>query len=81
LRKRQQLRRYIERMPSLWPRTMTGKPLFPGPIYTGPGIRGTIVLNIEELATLYHFPAKIITPTIAPVEAKKGGPPPELPME
>jgi hypothetical protein len=49
----------------------------------GPGIRGTIVLNIEELATIYHFPAKItaLAPAVKPVEAKKGGPPPSLPVK
>ncbi len=83
LRKRQQLRRYIERMPSLWPRTMTGEPFFPFGFSQGrkPGIRGTIILNIEELATIFHFPAKITTPAIAPVEAKKAGPPAGLPVE
>jgi len=82
LRKRKQFRNYVERMPSLFPRTFLGKPLFPfGFAPQGPGIRGTCILNIEELATIYHFPAKVITPAITPVEAKKAGPPPGLPIE
>jgi hypothetical protein len=47
----------------------------------GPGIRATIILNTEELATIYHLPSKVIVPTLPYVEAKKGGPPPELPTE
>jgi len=84
LRKRKQFRNYIERLPSLFPRTMLGEPFFPfGIAPRGPGIRGTIVLNSEELATIYHFPAKItaLAPAITPIEAKKGGPPPGLPIE
>jgi len=48
-----------------------------------PHVRGTIILNSEELASLYHFPAKItaLAPAITPIEAKKGGPPPGLPIE
>lgn len=39
------------------------------------------ILNIEELASLWHFPATIVAAPIAPsVEAKKGAPPPELPI-
>ncbi len=41
------------------------------------------LLNTEELATLYHFPLKItglVAPTMARIESKKGGPPPNLPM-
>jgi hypothetical protein len=38
------------------------------------------ILNIEELASLWHFPATIVAAPVAPaVEAKKGAPPPELP--
>lgn len=79
LRKRQRLRNYIERMPSLWPRTLTGIPLFKkGFIRTTPGIRGTCILSTEELATIFHFPVKITVPTVPRVEVKKVAPPPEL---
>ena len=84
LRKRQRFESYVRRLPSLFPRTMMGTPfLQPGIIRTGPGIRGTIILNAEELATLYHFPAKIeaLAPAVRPIQAKKGGPPPSLPIE
>jgi hypothetical protein len=40
------------------------------------------ILNTEELATLFHFPAIMVeAPTLKPVAAKKGEPPAELPME
>lgn len=86
LRKRKQFRNYMERMPSTFPWSLEGKFPFPHlysilPYPKGPGIRGTIVLNTEELATIYHFPAKITVPTFPYVEAKKGGPPPFLPTE
>lgn len=39
------------------------------------------IMNIEELATIYHFPGDIAsTPTLARVEAKKGEPPANLPV-
>ncbi len=39
------------------------------------------VLNIEELATIYHFPSLIIeTPQLRRLETKKGGPPQGLPI-
>jgi len=44
---------------------------------------GTFVLNIEELATLFHFPGKIVAPapTLPRVEVKKREAPPGLPTE
>lgn len=40
------------------------------------------VLNSEELATLYHMPdMSVVSPSIARVEAKKGGAPLNLPVE
>ncbi len=39
-------------------------------------------LNSEELATIYHMPdISVVSPSIARVEAKKGGPPINLPIE
>jgi len=81
LRKRMQFRRYVQRLPSTWPWSMEGNlpPFFFGP--KGPGIRGTFVLNIEELATIYHFPAKVTIPAVSYIEAKKREAPPGLPTE
>jgi hypothetical protein len=40
------------------------------------------VLNTEELATVYHFPAIMVkAPRLRKVEAKKAGPPAGLPVE
>ena len=40
------------------------------------------VFNTEELATLWHFPTIAVeAPMVPRVEARKGGPPPELPVE
>lgn len=43
----------------------------------------TYILNTEELATLYHFPGRMVAPAVgvSRVEAKKGGAPPTLPVE
>jgi len=48
-----------------------------------PLIRGLFILNTEELATLYHFPSRVVAPApgVPRVEAKKGEPPPGLPLE
>lgn len=41
----------------------------------------TYILNIEEMATLYHFPSGYVkAPTLARVEAKRGAAPPDLPI-
>lgn len=40
------------------------------------------ILNIEELATIYHYPILVVeTPTMRRVEAKKAEPPISLPVE
>ena len=40
------------------------------------------ILNIEELATIYHYPSSIVAaPGLHRVEAKKGAPPSSLPVE
>ena len=43
---------------------------------------GTFILGTEELATLFHFPSRILSPTpsVSRVEAKKGEPPSGLPI-
>ncbi len=44
---------------------------------------GRFILNIEELATIFHFPGKGVTsaPFVPRVEVKKGEPPTGLPIE
>ena len=40
------------------------------------------ILNTEELATIYHFPLGVVAaPKLKKLEAKKAGPPGELPIE
>jgi len=79
LRKRKMLKYYTERMPPLFPR-LSGKPLFPVGFMKGKGI---LVLNTEELATIFHLPTTVapLPPEVPRVEVKRGGPPPELPVE
>ncbi|TSC75124.1 MAG: hypothetical protein G01um101430_625 [Parcubacteria group bacterium Gr01-1014_30] len=86
MRKRRQFRNYIKRVPPYYPK-MTGEPSSFLKLELlgeskGPGLgKGTMVLNIEELATIFHFPTKIIVPGVPYVEAKKAGPPQDLPTE
>ena len=41
----------------------------------------TFVLNVEELATLWHFPGQILkVPTLTRIESKEASPPPNLPV-
>ena len=43
--------------------------------------RKTIVLNTEELATIYHFPGSVVkTPSLSRIESKKVEPPGDLPI-
>lgn len=48
-----------------------------------PYSQGNFYLNIEELATIFHFPGKMVSPSAATprVETKKGEAPPGLPTE
>ena len=48
-----------------------------------PYSEGLFMLNIEELATIFHFPGKMVSPSVATprVETKKGEAPPGLPTE
>lgn len=68
LRSRRMFRNFVLRFPPLFP-NRTGE---------------TAILNTEELATVFHFPRQItglVMPTMARVESKKAGPPPNLPTE
>lgn len=51
------------------------------PFFPRPG--GTYILTTDELATLYHFPSRIVAPApgVPRVEVKKGEAPPGLPVE
>lgn len=85
LRKRKNFRNYVRRLPSIFPRNMDGEPMFEkGLVSRTPGIRGTASFNVEELATIYHYPAKIssvIAPAVLPIDSKKAGPPVGLPTD
>lgn len=53
------------------------------PFFPGHGKAGVFILNIEELASLYHFPGQITAPapSISRTETKKGEAPSGLPIE
>lgn len=74
LRKRRLFRVHLNR---LWV-------VFPRPGHKGlEGSGQRFILDAEELASLYHFPGRLVAPapTLQRVETKKGEPPPELPVE
>lgn len=49
--------------------------------FYAPYRRKTFVFNVEELATIYHFPGRVAeTPTFERLESKKGAPPSNLPV-
>jgi len=84
LRKRKNLRNYIERIPPYSPWNSRGIPVHPidfgfYPKTPGKWQKGTFVLSSEELTSIFHFPAKITVPTMPRVITKKVGPPPILP--
>jgi len=66
LRCRKLLRNYIRRLTPYFPRS-----------------GGTFMMTTEELASLYHFPGQGAAPApgVPRIEAKRGGVPPELPVE
>lgn len=68
LRKRKLFFLYVKRMPPLFPR---------------PGKEASFILNTEELATIFHFPGRVVAPApfVSRVESKRGEAPPGLPME
>lgn len=68
LRKRDLFKRYVRRWTPHYPKYEKGD---------------TFILNAEEIATIFHFPGKVgaPTPSFARIEAKKGGPPINLPIE
>ena len=70
LRARRMFKMYVLRFPPLFPKRKA-EDLNP-------------ILSAEELATMWHFPLRVsgmVAPTMANVEAKKAGPPPNLPVE
>lgn len=74
LRKRKIFRKYKERL----------SPLFPRDVNTARKKGSMIfVLNTEEMATMFHFPSRIVAPApfVQRIEAKKGEAPSGLPTE
>ena len=68
VKKRRIFFRYVNRMFPLFPR---------------PSEKGSFILNTEELATMFHFPGRMVAPApfVSRVESKRGEAPPGLPME
>jgi hypothetical protein len=74
VRKRRLFRAYVQR-------TWVG---YPNPCVKSPDEEGRrFILTAEEIASLYHFPGKIVAsaPALARVETKKGEAPSGLPVE
>lgn len=70
LRSRKMFRNAVLRFPPLYPKRLSAD-LNP-------------IMSSEELATLYHFPLRVsgmVAPTMGNIEAKKAGPPQNLPIE
>jgi len=68
MRARKMFRMSVLRYPPFYPDRRTSVP----------------ILSAEELATIFHFPIKISGMAVAStgkIESKKGGPPPNLPIE
>ena len=70
LRARKMFRNAVLRFPPLFPKRMSDdlQPIF----------------STEEMATMWHFPLRVsgmVSPTMANVESKKAGPPPNLPVD
>ncbi|MDD5738636.1 MAG: hypothetical protein PHY72_01760 [Candidatus Pacebacteria bacterium] len=70
IKKRKLFRRYLSRWAYFFPKTVPGQS------------HGHLVLNPEEIATLWHFPGKAAMPAagLETIESKKAGPPANLPI-
>ena len=74
-----QLRYRMRQKPDLWMYKFTPYDFLLSPLQKNE--HAIFTLNIEELATIYHFPGGVVTTLSMPrVEAKKGGPPVNLPF-
>ena len=71
VKKRHLFRQYTKRLAYFFPRVQCEKK------------NAIFILNTEELASLYHFPGRMVTsaPAVSRVEVKKGEAPSELPIE
>lgn len=74
IKKRRLFFRYINRFPPLFPKTSQDPK---------PSQSSVFLLNIEELATLFHFPGRVVapSPSVPRIGAKRGGAPADLPLE